>query len=372
MCRMARILHLVASNHRRGAETFAVELADHLRRVGHQVRVMAVADSGAAEPLPVEVAAARRFDPRGMARTVGAARWADVVVSFGSNSLMAGAVAARLTRRPFVYRQIGDPSVWGRVRASNLRIGAPARAAARIVALYPAAAETLVTLYGLDRDRIRVIPRGVPAERFAPATDEDRRTACEQLGLDPDRVWVAYVGSLSEEKDPLLAVEAMAHLRAEVGLLIAGDGPLRPDVEHRAAPYGDRIRLLGTVGDVRPVLRAASLLVLPSRTEGVPGAAVEAGLCGLPVVAFDVGGVGSVVIDHGTGRAIDDRDPSVFAAAILDAEANRTDYGQSARTHCLERFSMRSVGREWERLIDELSEVGLDSSDDVPSHLDHR
>src|SRR5438105_1224637 len=131
---MARVLHLISSNERRGAEVFACELADHLRGVGHDVRVMAVEPSGGTEVLDAEVAGRGRGDPRGFARALAAARWADVVVSFGSTSLITGAVVAKLARRPFVYRNIGDPAVWGAARFAGQRIGAPVRSAAAVVA----------------------------------------------------------------------------------------------------------------------------------------------------------------------------------------------------------------------------------------------
>ena len=296
-----------------------------------------------------------RADPRGAARILRAARWADVVVSFGSSSLSVGAAAARLARRPFVYRQIGDPAVWGRVRGSNLRVGAPARSARRVVALYPGAADTLARLYGLDRDRIRIIPRGVPEQRFQPAVDEQRQSAATLLGLDPARRWVAYVGALSAEKDPVLAIDAMEHLPDEVGLVVAGGGSLEAEVVARAAALGERVQVLGPVDDVRPVYAAAAALVLPSRTEGIPGAAVEASLCGLPVVAFAVGGVPSVVLDRRTGRLVDERTAAALASAVLEAVEQRTEWGPEARTHCQEHFSMRSVGRAWEQVIDEVA-----------------
>lgn len=350
---MARILHLIASNHRRGAETFAVELADHLRGVGHDVRVMAVEESGVDAPLPVEVAGRRRFGSR---RLVQAAGWSDVVVSFGSTSLIVGAAAARLVRRPFVYRNIGDPSVWGAARFADLRIGLPVRSARRVVALYPGAADTLRSAYQLDPERIRVIPRGVPDRLFTPADDARRATACAELELDPGRRWVAYVGALSPEKDPLLAVDALAELPEDVGLVIAGGGPLENEVTSRCEPYGARARILGVCNSVATVYDAADALVLPSRTEGIPGAAIEAGLSGLPVATFDVGGTSSVVLDRRTGRVIDERTPRALAAAIDDVLLHRDELGAAARRHCAEDFSMRSVGAAWESVLAEVTD----------------
>jgi len=351
---LARILHLIAANHRRGAETFAVELAEHLRGRGHEVRVMAVVPGRDDEPFPVEVAGSRRFEVAGMRRVVQAARWSEVVVSFGSISLLTGAFAARVARRPFVYRNIGDPSVWGAAKLSNLRIGAPLRTAARLVALYPDAAETLVTRYRLDPARVEVIPRGVPEERFRVAADDDRDRACATLGLDPHLRWVAYVGALSPEKDPLLAVDALRHLDSGVGLVVAGGGPLEAEVRAAAADLGDRVRLLGVVDDVGVVYDAADALVLPSRTEGIPGAAVEASMCALPVATFAVGGTSTVVLDGVGGRLSPGRQPDVFAAAVAEVLEHRATWGPRARDHVLANFSMRSVGARWEALLAEV------------------
>ena len=320
---------------------------------------MAVADAGVDRPLPVEVAGSSRVDPRGAARILAAARWSDVVVSFGSSSLSIGSVAARVTNRPFVYRSIGDPSVWGEVRWSDLRVGAPARSARRVIALYPGAAETLVRRYRLDESAIRIIPRGVPEDRFQPADAAQRAAARSELGLDPALSWIAYVGALSAEKDPILALEALELTDETVGIVMAGHGPLAPDVARRADPHGDRVRLLGAVEDVRPVYAASDALVLPSRTEGIPGAAIEAGLSGIPVIAFDVGGVSSVVLDGRTGRVLTDRDPAALAAGMADALSDRTALGSNALRHCLDHFSMRVVANAWQDVIAEAVDAGL-------------
>ena len=355
---MARVLHLITSDHRRGAETFAVELAEHLRRAGHDVRVMAVARSGSHDPLPVEHAGRSRTDPAALRRIVGAARWSDVVVSFGSSSVLPAAAAARLTRRPFVYRNIGDPTVWGAVKAGNLRVGAPLRTAQVVVALYQEAAAALVGSYRLDPARVRVIPRGVPQDAFEPADAAARRRSCDVLGLDPARRWMAYVGALSAEKDPMLAVETLGHLPEDVGLVIAGDGPLGDEVRTRATRFGDRCRLLGTVRDVAGVYAASSALILPSHTEGIPGAVIEAGLAARPTVAFPVGGVPGVVLDGITGRLVGDRTPSAVAAAIAEVLERPDELGRAAREHCLAGFSMTRVGAAWEQVITDVTADG--------------
>ena len=328
-----------------------MHLGEELAAREHEVRVVAIAGDG--EGLPVEVAGNGRGDLGGLARVLRATRWSDVVIGSGSTTLLVGATAARVARRPFVYRSIGDPSFWGQVRLADLRVGAPARSADRVVALYPAAATVFRTCYRVPTARLTTITNGVPAEDFEPASASDTTTARVTLGLDPDRPWIGFVGASSPEKDPMLAIEAMRLLDGP-GLVIAGDGPLAPEARRAAEALGDRVRFLGAHDDVAVVYSAIDVLVVPSRSEGVPAVAIEAALSGVPVVATEVGGVSSVVVDGSTGRLVDGSDVAAVAAALVESLDRRSEWGRRARDLALDHFTMEVVGREWADVIAEV------------------
>jgi glycosyltransferase involved in cell wall biosynthesis len=350
-----RVLHLLATNQRRGAETFAVELAAYLVDHGVEVELLAVEPSSNGPLLDVGVAGRHRADPRGAVRIWHAVQRADVVVGFGSTTLLSGALVSALAQRPFVYRNIGDPRFWGQVRGARLRIGWPLRRAARVVAVFPRARDTLIERYGLDPDRVVCIPRGVPLDRWPVIDADDRHAARKALGLD-DRPWLVWIGSLSDEKNPLTAIRAVK--RAEdAGLLMCGDGPLRSEVETELLTLGDRGRFLGAVSDVRPVITAADALLLTSRTEGVPGVIIEAGLSGLPAIAPDVGGVSWVVQDRITGRVYGQEGPDAILGALRDVLADPS-LGTAARKRCEAHFSMDAVGRSWETILREVAGGG--------------
>ena len=162
---------------------------------------------------------------------------------------------------------------------------------------------------------------------------------------------VAWVGALSPEKRPDLAVRAVSAV-PEARLLMAGDGPLRGEVERIAGELAPaRIRLLGTVDDVASVYAAADLALLTSDSEGLPGVLIEAGLTGLPVVATDVGFVSDIVDDRRTGLLVKPGDALAVAEAISEVYAAREAMGALAYARCCEHFSAEAVGDRWESLL---------------------
>jgi glycosyltransferase involved in cell wall biosynthesis len=141
-----------------------------------------------------------------------------------------------------------------------------------------------------------------------------------------------------------LAIEAVA-AAPEVGtLLVAGEGPQRPGLEalaQRIAP--GRVRFLGSVADPRAAYAASDVVVLSSRTEGLPAVLIEAGLAGLPVIATDVGYVRDIVIDGETGFLVPPDDAEAMSAALQRAPSLRNSARAPARSHCIEHFDLDTV-----------------------------
>src|SRR5262249_3373400 len=144
----------------------------------------------------------------------------------------------------------------------------------------------------IPSEKVTVIPNGVDLTRFAPG---DRVGARKQWHIAQTARVVAAVGRLSPEKGHQYLLQALADIKNKVpGLvcLLAGDGPLRQQLEAEARSLGiqDVCQFLGDVPQVEQVFAAADVVVLPSLFEGMPNAVLEAMASGRAVVASGVGG----------------------------------------------------------------------------------
>jgi glycosyltransferase involved in cell wall biosynthesis len=165
---------------------------------------------------------------------------------------------------------------------------------------------------------------------------------------------VVAIGALSPEKRVGDAIAAVATL-PDVHLLVVGDGPERADLAARAAAAAPgRVQFAGTLPGPDAALAAADLLVLPSRTEGMPGVLIEAGLAGVAAVATDVGGVGQIVRDGETGVLVPPGDVAALADGVGRALARGHELGAAARRRCLSEFEIAPVAERWAALLNDL------------------
>lgn len=333
-----RILLLVTSAQRRGAEVFGEQLAAGLAERGWQVAFRSLVNAApptvAARPLVDKDRAALGGLDLDVLRAVrSASRDADLVFANGGATLRY-ALGTRFARsRPkIVYGSIGEPLAWAVNPLTRLRTALQLRMTDLVTAVSAPTRLQIVSGLRVPGDRVVVAPTGVD-----PAFGE--------IESEPhaERVRLLLLGSVSEEKGPAIALSAVRRLAAErpVELRVVGGGPLLEPLRSGLAP-GEPITFTGPVDDVRGHLAWADVLLLTSRTEGLPGVVLEAAAAGVPAVAFDVGGV-SDVVQVGTGVLVPRGDTTAFRealAGLIDDREKITALGAAARRLVLERFTL--------------------------------
>ncbi|MGZ6140468.1 MAG: glycosyltransferase family 4 protein [Myxococcaceae bacterium] len=255
-------------------------------------------------------------------------------------ALAAGAVA----RAPVVVTFHGDTAHSGLVRAYEGLARRSARWASGVAATSAALAEQIRA--AAPSVVVQLIPNGIALGRMP--SEAERTEARRALALPPGSLVVAYVGRLSPEKAPEVLLRAARGTGLRV--LFAGDGPMRAGLEAEAA--GAEVRFLGFVRDVGQVLAAADLLALPSRTEGLPMAVLEAMAAGLPVVASSVGSLPEVLGD-GAGWLVPPGDVAALRDALgrLGDPLERASVIRTARARVEARYGAAAMARAYrERL----------------------
>jgi glycosyltransferase involved in cell wall biosynthesis len=218
----------------------------------------------------------------------------------------------------------------------------------RLIAVSPEVRDDLVAERVAPLEKFEVIRLGLDLDRRAtpdPAEAVALRTA---LGVPDQSLLIAWLGRMTEIKrvDDLLA--AFATLRArrvDAHLALAGDGPLRLELERLARELGvaERTHFIGLQEEVAPLYGAADVVALTSRNEGTPVTLIEALAAGTPVVSTDVGGVRDVVRDGETGLLVEAGDTDAIASAFarLAAEPSlRRAFAEAGRADVRTRYSV--------------------------------
>lgn len=243
----------------------------------------------------------------------------------------------------------------------------------RYVALSRHLRRYLVDAVGVPGERIDQIYNGVDTARFSPAP-QGRGPIAGSPFVSPALWLVGTVGRLQAIKDQVLlarafvrALEIDPRAREQMRLVIAGDGPLRPQVEQvlREAGVESLAWLAGARDDVPELLRGLDAFVLPSLAEGISNTVLEAMATGLPIIATAVGGNIELLEDRSTGRLVPPADVEAMALALLgdwrDPVAARAR-GLAARSGVQQRFSLDSMvaayGDLYQRLLTQAAARG--------------
>jgi sugar transferase (PEP-CTERM/EpsH1 system associated) len=278
-----------------------------------------------------------------------------IVQTHNWGTLLEGALAAKLAGVPVVIHAERG-TIDGRRR--NLFVQRHLlKIVHQVLSVSEAHRQRLADATGFPYQRIKPIPNGVDASLFFPRPTEKQRIR-KNLGLELTPLYFGTVANLRPVKNHSLLLRVGSRLcqsHEQVRFVFAGDGPLKEQLVTLAEELGisAKVRFLGARSDIPEVLNALDIFVLPSLSEGMPNAVLEAMACGLPVVATRVGGIPELIEDGNTGLLVaseDERQLEAILGNLLRCKAKRHALGEKGRQRVLERFRLERMVQEYQEL----------------------
>lgn len=204
----------------------------------------------------------------------------------------------------------------------------------------------------LKRERLGLIHSAINIEAFAGGKGDGIREEFHLAG----RFVAGVTGRLRPEKGHRYLLEAMPAIVKEapdLTLLVVGAGSLEDELKTRAKELGvaDNIVFTGFRTDVKDILAALDVYVLPSLSEGLGTAIIEAAAAGLAIVTSNVGGIPDVITNEKTGLLVPPENPEALAAALLRFYKDRPfakQCGEAAAKHARDTFSEELLGEKTE------------------------
>ena len=215
-----------------------------------------------------------------------------------------------------------------------------------VIAISPQVAAHLIKDLRVDEQDVTVVSNGIELDHFRPVETRKKSDHRRRWGFS-DGPLIGIVARLSDVKGHCYLIEAMPDVLkvfSNAQCLIVGVGPEEDKLKElvRLRGLGQSVRFFHVVNKTAELLPILDIFILPSLQEGLGLSAMEAGACGVPVIASRVGGIPDVVIDGETGILVPSQDPKALAGAIirlLSDPAKMHALGQRAREVVSERFS---------------------------------
>jgi glycosyltransferase involved in cell wall biosynthesis len=226
----------------------------------------------------------------------------------------------------------------------------------KVVGVSDHTSQNLMKYEKISPKKIVTIPNGIDPTPFDITIDEKKKR--KELGLPENGPVLGVAVRLSEQKGLTFLLKAMPEIINKfpnVSLLIAGDGPLKETLIEETKQLGveKNVYFLGMRHDTAELLKLFDLYVLPSLWEGLPMIILEAMAAGCPIVATDVGGVGTAVRDGINGMLIQSSEINTLGKTITDLlndKAMCTSFSVKTRAIFDKEFSAKYMTQMYQQL----------------------
>lgn len=209
---------------------------------------------------------------------------------------------------------------------------------------------------GHSRKKTILIPNCVDVKKFEEI--KDLGGTRDDLGVPKEATLLGTVSRLTEEKGHTYLIDAFAKILRKFNnsyLIIAGEGPLEGSLRAKARDLGlaERVIFTGFREDVAGIIAAMDIFLMPSISEGLPMAVLEAMAARKPIIASNVGGIPSVIHDKETGLIIEPGDPDSIVEAVtilLKDKILSTELANNAAKFVGEKFSLSNMVSKYEEV----------------------
>ncbi|AQA04092.1 glycosyl transferase family 1 [Mycobacterium sp. MS1601] len=260
--------------------------------------------------------------------------------------------------RPWKAEQLG-----GGYRVSSWVEKTAMEGADAVIAVSSGMRKDVLEVYpALDPTKVHVVKNGIDTDVWYPV---EAGSVLAELGVDPSRPVVAFVGRITRQKGVPHLVAAAHQFDPEIQLVLCAGAPDTPEIAAEVSGAVERlsetrtgvfwVRDMLPVDKIREILSAAAVFVCPSVYEPLGIVNLEAMACSTAVVASDVGGIPEVVADGTTGTLVhyDAADTRSFEAGIAAAvnalvadPARAAQYGAAGRQRCIDEFSWAHIAEQ--------------------------
>lgn len=361
-----RILHVITSINRGGAENQLMYLVRLQRAAGHEVMVAYLREEGEwrdeMEGLGILVV---DLDMRARRVLRSAYRLRREIRSFVPDIVNAHLQPAELCARlallgtsrsslPLVITK-HNRKIFGRLPGQGMLARWTARRASAVISVSESV-KALSDQIGISSSAGRsvTIHNAIDLAPYDGRSRERSRELRRTWGIPDQEVVIGTAGRLLPVKAFHVLMKAFAAYskRAKHGarLVIVGRGPLRGELERlaRSLEIEEKVIFPGFREDIPVVMGAFDVFALTSNSEGFPVAVMEAMAAGKPVVATRVGGVPELVLDGETGKLVPPCDPEAVTSALafFDEAANRQAFAAAGRRRVLSEYSLERMLRE--------------------------
>ncbi|OBI41037.1 glycosyl transferase family 1 [Mycobacterium kyorinense] len=263
--------------------------------------------------------------------------------------------------RPWKAEQLG-----GGYRLSSWVERTAVSAADAVIAVSSGMRDDVLSTYpALDPSRVHVVHNGIDTDVWYPAEPEPGESLLTELGVDPRRPTVAFVGRITRQKGVGHLLAAAHRFSPEVQVVLCAGAPDTPEIAAEAsaavAELAQRrhgvfwVREMLPIPKLREIFSAATVFVCPSVYEPLGIVNLEAMACATAVVASDVGGIPEVVADGVTGSLVhyDPDDSAGYQRRLAEAvnalvgDPERAQrYGQAGRQRAIAEFSWAQIAEQ--------------------------